>query len=387
MIDVIIVCFKYPPIYSGYGRQLKLIVDKILSENDKIRFTVLTGFRESQIKNEKIRVIPLLGEYEKKERDTNVYPFAFEVFKWLLKNRKSVSLIHCIKAGPEALSSNLISKIFRIPLLVKVAQDELSSREFKNKNILRRGFIKARQKLIGTANYFIAISDEIAVNIKNIKGKNTEIFRIPNGVETDKFKPVDDSEKKLIRQELRLNVEENIVLYIGAINSRKGIPEFLDALERINLLDPFTVVICGPVLEDINFTNRVNSINSSPSRVTVNYMGTIENPEDYMRASDIFILPSHSEGLPNVLLEAGASGLALIATDIGGSREIVIDNENGILVPVGDDYKIEQAIIKLIKDKNVQTKFKKKSREHITEHFSVDSVNQEYSELYNKIKK
>ncbi|MGK0724381.1 glycosyltransferase family 4 protein [Aerococcus urinaeequi] len=387
MINITIICFKYPPVYSGYGRQLKLIIDEIMMENSDISFTILTGFKNSEYQDDRVKIIPLLGDYQKKEKDTDVYPFSIEVFKWLIKNRKDISLVHCIKAGPEAMASNIFSKVFKVPLLVKVAQDELSNREFLNKNGFKKILIRTRQRFIGTANYFIAISDEISKNIQNRKSKKSMIVRIPNGVQVDRFHPIDSLEKNNLRKKLGFETNENILIYIGAINSRKGIPEFLDALEELNSSVKLKVVICGPILEDINFKERINRINNLSNSINIDYRGTIDNPEDYMKVSDIFILPSHSEGLPNVLLEAGACGLSLIATDIGGSREIVLDKESGLLVPVNNKGKIAQAITMLTENKELQKRFKSRARNHIVEHFSVQSVANQYINLYKKIKK
>lgn len=382
--NIVIICFKYPPVYSGYGKQLKSVLEKILMNNDNFHFTVLTAYKESSYTSKDIDVIPLLNS---KNIKYDIFRFSRRVLSWLSFNRKNIDIIHCIKAGPEAVVANLISKIFKIPLLVKIAQDELSARELKNGNFIKKIIRKTRHKFLGTADHFIAISDEIEENIRNNKSKKSKIHKIPNGVDTERFYEVSSKseEKKEIRRKLGFPKDEIIILYIGAINKRKGIPEFLKSLELIKDDFPTRVILCGPILEDIGFEHIINKFNKSNKNTIIDYQGKVDNPESYMQSSDIFILPSHSEGLPNVLLEAGSIGLPLITTNIGGSNEIVIDNYNGYIIPIDNESGIAKALNRLIASSKLRKKYGTNSRELIVNKYSLDTVAYKYIELYNML--
>lgn len=381
MKNILIVCYKYPPIYSGYGKQLNLILSDLKNKKAPFNFKVVTAFKESQKSNKNNNVISLLGNYRNKDND--IFLFSFKLFFYLLNNRKKISLIHCIKAGPEAAVCNFISKIFRIPLIIKIAQDELSVRELESGSKIKKYIRKLRQKFIGTSDYFIAISDEIEENIRANKLKKTVIHRIPNGVDTKRFMPIASSEKKQVRKKLNISADEFVVLFIGAINKRKGVPELLESAQTFVSNKKVRIVICGPLLDFNNFQAKVDKINKINDNVFIDYRGKIENPELFMQCADIFILPSHSEGLPNVLLEAASCGLPLITTNIGGSREIVIENQNGFIIPINSPLDISDKINTMILEDLKREKFGKRSRQHIENNYSLDFVGNKYIELYN----
>ena len=380
--NIVIICFKYPPVYSGYGKQLKSVLDYILKNNHKYRFTILTAYEESLYANENINIIPMLNGTKSR---SDIFKFSSKILSWLFINRKNINGLHCVKAGPEAVASNLFSKLFKIPLVIKIAQDEMSIRELNTGNILRRKIRKMRNHFLGTADHFIAISNEIDNNIKNYKSKTSQIHNIPNGVDIKKFSKDLSVKNKSKRVDLGFRKNEVIILYIGAINSRKGIPELLQSLKYLKTDLSVRVVLCGPILEELDFLNNIKKFNESSNNISIDYQGKVDNPELYMQCSDIFVLPSHSEGLPNVLLEAGSTGLSLIATDIGGSNEIVVNNYNGYIVPINNKIKIAESLNKLISNEDLRIKFGVNSRDHVVNKYSLDIVANKYIELYDKL--
>lgn len=381
--QIVLVCFKYPPIYSGYGKQLKLITENILKNSDDIEITLLTGYKESvESSLEKLNIIPLLSEYDNNSK--SVFPFAKKVFQWLKSNRKNYSVIHCVKAGPEAMACNLISKLYKKPLIVKVAQDELSDKELYSNKKIKFIFRLIRQKYLSTSNYFIAISEEIKSNLDKRIGKNTKIISIPNGVDIREFAPVELLKKTMLRKKLNIEKQETVLLYVGAINRRKGVYDLLNSFEHFQSISPFRLIMCGPVLEDRNFFEIINSLNKK-KKFIVDYRGKVSNVNEYMNASDIFILPSYSEGLPNVLLEASASGLAVITTDIGGSRDIVLDGVTGYIVPTNSPLEIADRISSLNENKELMIKMGKEARRDVVKRFSVDNVTAKYINIYREL--
>src|SRR5699024_7598478 len=127
MKNIVVICFKYPPLYSGYGRQLKSIIDNIEKNSEvKLNITILTAYIESEYHSKNINVIPLLHKNDNNSK--SVYRFSRKVLLWLYQERNNYSIIHCIKAGPEAIVSNIISKVYSKKLMIKIAQDELSDR-------------------------------------------------------------------------------------------------------------------------------------------------------------------------------------------------------------------------------------------------------------------
>lgn len=382
---IVLISLKYPPVYSGYGRQLRSVINAFDYSDNKYKFILLTAYDSSQIEsNENLEVVSF-GINPSFGSSRLTYTFAWKIFLWLHRNARRYALIHCIKAGPEAISANVIGKLKKKPVIIKVAQDELSDKELNTKNPVAKAVKLMRHALIKSADVFIAISAEIRDNLSRRVASKSEIATIPNGVDTEKFKPVTYDRKKDLRQELSIPQDETVVLFVGAINRRKGVHDLLKAADTLSNETKARIILCGPQLEDIDFERKQKDINRTHKNVTIDYRGSVDNIEDYMRASDLFVLPSYSEGLPNVVLEAGATGLPLIGTDIGGTRDIISQGDNGYIVELGNPADLSEAMRQLIDHESIRSRMAINSREAILKRFSINDVSAKYKKLYDAL--
>jgi glycosyltransferase involved in cell wall biosynthesis len=102
-----------------------------------------------------------------------------------------------------------------------------------------------------------------------------------------------------------------------------------------------------------------------------------------MRAADGFVLSSRYEGLPMVLLEAGACAVPVVATDVPGTREVVVDGETGWLTPAGDAQKLAQTMMKLMHmPPDERHAMGGRARDHVARHFTLDAVLDHWERLY-----
>ena len=145
-----------------------------------------------------------------------------------------------------------------------------------------------------------------------------------------------------------------VVVVIGRLDAEKGYPELLAAAARI---DAHLWVIgerlpsdhAGSV--DAAFAAAEDDPALAP-RLRV--LGARDDVPDLLAAADMFVLPSHREGMPRSIIEAMMSGLPVVATDIRGSREEVVDGETGLLVPVGDVAALAAALGRLAGDADLR---------------------------------
>lgn len=141
-------------------------------------------------------------------------------------------------------------------------------------------------------------------------------------------------------------------LFVGRIVRDKGINELCEAFDRLSKECPQTRLLLVGWREDglDPISDKTQAlIDSNPSIV---YVGEVwgEDLLAYYAAADCFVLPSYREGFPNTVLEAGAMGLPSIVTDINGSREIIVENENGMIVPPRDADALFVAMRRMIND-------------------------------------
>lgn len=178
-------------------------------------------------------------------------------------------------------------------------------------------------------------------------------------------------------------------LYVGRIVGDKGINELVSAFNRLNVEYPrarlFLVGEFENTLDPIEHSTK-NLIYRNENIITVGYK-TGTDLLAYYAASDCFVSPSYREGFPNTVLEAGAMGLPCIVTDINGSREIIKDGYNGLIVPSLDTDALYGAMKLMLDNPQKLESMASVSREHIAAHFEQGYVRKCLLDYYREILK
>ena len=117
----------------------------------------------------------------------------------------------------------------------------------------------------------------------------------------------------------------------------------------------------------------------------VTFAGDVNDVKPYLRASDIFVLPSFGEGISNSLLEAMSTGLACVATKVGGSADLLSNGQNGVLVSPNNVDELTDALITLVKDKEQRENFGNVARQFVLLKYDFTSVGARYLSLYNEL--
>lgn len=178
-------------------------------------------------------------------------------------------------------------------------------------------------------------------------------------------------------------------VFVGRIVKDKGINELCTAFNRLNKQHPNTrLFLVG------NFEDNVDPI-SDETRNMINDMPAIQAVGSkygddllaYYAASDCFVFPSYREGFPNTVLEAGAMDLPCIVTDINGSREIIVEGENGTIVPPRNEEDLFKAMEKMMTDDDWRGKMKHNARQMIIDRFEQGFVQKCLLDYYNELLK
>lgn len=186
----------------------------------------------------------------------------------------------------------------------------------------------------------------------------------------------------------RLGIEQEFTfLYVGRIVKDKGINELVEAFKELNSLYPESrLLLVGPEennLDPISEKSR-EIIGRLPSIITIGpaYGRDLLN---FYSATECLILPSYREGFPNTPIEAGAMGLPCIVTDINGSREIIEDGKNGLVVPSKDSLALLKAMTALIENKPLYNTMANNARPMIVARFEQGFVRKCLYDYYNEI--
>jgi glycosyltransferase involved in cell wall biosynthesis len=118
----------------------------------------------------------------------------------------------------------------------------------------------------------------------------------------------------------------------------------------------------------------------------VRFLGARSDIPQLLAASDLFVLPSLWEGLPMALLEGMASGLPVVATDVAGSRQVIVTGESGILVPPGDASALASAMTDLLANDDERSRLGRGARERVLAEFSADRQAARHAEAYEAVR-
>ena len=178
-------------------------------------------------------------------------------------------------------------------------------------------------------------------------------------------------------------------VFVGRIVRDKGINELCEAFERLNKLHPqCRLWLVGP------YEDSLDPISESARRLIetnpgIQSVGGKYGDEllAYYAAADCFVFPSYREGFPNTVIEAGAMGLPSIVTDINGAREIIIEGENGVIVPPQDSESLFRAMEKMLTDKDSRVRMASRSRQMVASRYEQSFVRRCLYGYYDQILK
>lgn len=162
-----------------------------------------------------------------------------------------------------------------------------------------------------------------------------------NGVDLDRFRPATAEDRTMVRAELGLADDDVVVGLVCRLVAEKGVPELIAAIGRLG--PPFRLLLVGP--HDPEKADAVTPALLEEARAGGAVVpGHRDDVERLYAAMDVFCLPSHREGFPRAAMEAAASGLPVVATDIRGGRQVVEPGRTGELVPVRDTAALVEAL-------------------------------------------
>jgi glycosyltransferase involved in cell wall biosynthesis len=203
---------------------------------------------------------------------------------------------------------------------------------------------------------------------------------IRNGISPFALLEREDARAELIKKDVGLSMDATWVLAVSELHPNKGIDVAIHAIADMKRSGvEAELVVLGGGQEYENLTQLAVTLGVSER---VHLLGFTENARTYLRAADIYILPSRKEGLPFALLEAGYAGLPAVASNTGGIPEIIEDGVTGILVPTENGAALSSAIKDLISNTALREKYALALNEKIASEFSETQMMEDTFTLY-----
>ena len=205
---------------------------------------------------------------------------------------------------------------------------------------------------------------------------------IPNGVDTLRFRPLPAARAGL-RSELGLG-DEFAWLAVGRFELAKDYPNMLAAFAKVSSQRPDSrLLLVGRGSLQHETEDLARSLGVSER---VRFLGVRRDVPELMSAADGYVLSSAWEGMPVVLLEAGAAGIPIVATAVGGNPEVVLDGETGFLVPGRDPGALAQAMLRLADlPSDERRRLGQRGREHIEARYALPSIMDLWEGMYREL--
>lgn len=309
---------------------------------------------------------------------------------WSHFRRTKPDMVYSItpKAGLLGMISAWLARVpVRLHLIVGLAYfGSVGKRRFLLKSIERITYFFSTNLYANSLNLPNIIAKELTSKKINVIG-----YGSVNGVDTEFFKDTMTSkEKSAFRNRFSINDEDFLLLFTGRIVGDKGVNELVKAFDvlskkhsRIHLL------MVGDYEHHLDpIKPETYDLIQNNSRIhTVSFQSDVR---PYFCIADLLILPSYREGLPNVLIEGGSCGLPLIATDINGCNEVIIEGENGLLIPLKSANALENAIETVLTNAILYNKLKTNARTSIIRRYDQtlywEKLHNELDSLLNESK-
>jgi glycosyltransferase involved in cell wall biosynthesis len=211
-----------------------------------------------------------------------------------------------------------------------------------------------------------------------------KIWRIPNSVDTARFRPVSPEEKLALRRKLGLPERACIVIYTGRLVSYKGLPLLLRVWKDVAAQhDHVYLLLVGPGSLDIHNCEAElrQYVQQEQLEKSVRFTGEVRNVEEFLQAADIFVFPTESEAFGISLVEAMACGLAVVSTAVGGVRDIVRDGQSALVVPPGDMHCLQGALDALLGDSDLRRRLGANAQRWPFERYGTEEVISKYIHL------
>jgi glycosyltransferase involved in cell wall biosynthesis len=246
-------------------------------------------------------------------------------------------------------------------------------------------FIMLERMLARCSDAIIAISPAIRQELLDHHriGHADQYRIVPLGFDLSAFAAIDDQARALARQSLGIDPHAHVITTVGRLTAIKQHGLFLDTFARVASQDPAAIALVvgdGELRSEVDaraaalgITDRVRMLGWRKDLATIN------------AATDVFLLTSRNEGTPVALIEAMASAVPGVSTDVGGVKDVIPNRQVGRLAPFGDAGALAAAVLELLSDDRLRRELGTAARAHVLERYSVDRLVDDIDLLYQQL--
>ena len=370
-MNVLMLCYEYPPLGGGGAKVVDGLTKELVREGHNVDLVTM-GYKGLKNKEKKGSLTIYRSSWKRRDPQTCTPPVMFiyllTAFPLIIElcRRKKYDMNHTHFIFPDGVLALMTKIVFHLPLLITAHGSDVPGYNPHRFITLHKWLTPIWKRIIKSADGLIFPSRhlrDLAFKIRSDLPNKV----LPNGFDPDRFSPDQKKEKR--------------ILVVSRMFERKGVQFFLLALKELEHNYKITIVGDGPYL--ITLKELATSL-----KIKVEFLGDLDNQsrrlKDLYERSSIFVFTSEAENFPIVLLEAMASGLAIITTSKTGCAEVV--GEAALMVNPKDPISLRKALIKYMNNPNLRDQMRRKARKRLVENFDWKIIAARHIELYYTIK-
>ncbi|MBX7054538.1 MAG: glycosyltransferase family 4 protein [Pyrinomonadaceae bacterium] len=315
-----------------------------------------------------------------KSRAANGLLYLLFAFVWLIRNRNKFELIHCQQMFGPTMVAAVASYFIKKPIVTRVTTvGDLGEVHA----IKQMAFSGLRRKLIKRVTRWVALTSQMKEEIESLGIPDQKIDIIYNSTQFPEYCAYSDVQKREMREALSLGYP-TMGLFVGRLSEEKNLDILIRAWNKVVIEKPDAhLLVLGAGGSYRNVEDGLRQLVSELDlRENVHFLGHCDYVKDYLIASDIFLLPSRTEGMSNALVEAFACGASIIASDIKANAEICVNEVNSLLVEPGNVSALTDSILRLLDEREFANRLGKAARKQAEDTLSVDTMVAAYLETY-----
>lgn len=371
----IVTSSKIPP-EDGIGYYVFNLAKKLIEKNQKVTIITRGNWKPYQIEYfEGIKTIKVLF--------LPIYPIYMHLHSFFVnfifkKNEYQFDMVHVHSPLAPFIKTTLpiILTVHTTSFMEAKMIEELNFHSLIFKKFAKYISYPIENSLVKRANLITVVAESVKNELNEYEIGGKQVLNFGNGVNEKEFCPP------------AFKNDMEYILFVGRLSYRKGLFDLFEASKLVlNRYPNFKFYIVGKGFFKRYLDKNIARSDLADHFILKGYIGKKELIYLYQNAT-IFVLPSHYEGLPTVILEAMACGLPIVATNISGNVEIIKNNINGLLIDPKNPRQMYDAISKLLEDKKIRMELGKKARITIEEKYTWDIISSKFLKIFfNSLKK
>ncbi len=288
-------------------------------------------------------------------------------------------IIHAHTATPSGYVALMLSKKYNIPLVCSLRGSDINV--YPHYDNLSMHFTK---QVLSRSNRIVSVSSSLKTAAEKLAVPKENIKVVYNGCDLNTF-TFNHEYHRIYRNKLNISEKDKVITFVGELKENKGVYELIGAFKNLLMHhQKLHLLLVGEgsehsnlkqIITVDNLENRVHFIGNKPHNEIANWLSV----------SDIFVLPTHYEGLPNVVLEAMSCGLPVVASNVGGIPEIIESGKNGILTKSKNVNSLTKSINYLLINEETANNLGSAGRKTIESKFSWERNAKDMVQVYREV--